>query len=63
MGLKIRTIAITINTIVSAPCDQYRAVTDITIPRARADTKVPLRFPIPPTMTTAKHNKRIESPI
>ena len=63
MGLKIRTIAITINTIASAPCDQYLAVTAMTIPRVTADTKVHLRFPIPPTMTTAKHNKRIESPI
>jgi hypothetical protein len=63
MGLKISTMAITIKTIVSAPWDQYLAVTAITIPRAKADKKVPFRFPIPPTMTTAKLSKRIESPI
>ncbi len=55
-------MAMTMKTIVSAPCDQYRAVTAITIPRAKADTKVPLKFPIPPTMTTAKLSKRTESP-
>ena len=63
MGLKISTMAMTINTIVSAPCDQYLAVIDMTIHKAKAERKVPFRFPIPPTMTTAKLSKRTESPI
>ena len=63
MGRKHNTMAMTIKTIVSAPCDQYRAVKAMTIPRAKAEIKVPRRFPIPPTMTTAKASNKIESPM
>ena len=58
IGLKTKTIAMTINTMVSAPWDQYRAVMDITIPKAKAEMNVPLRLPIPPTMTTANAKRR-----
>ena len=59
----INMMAITIKTIVSVPGDQYLAVKDMTSPRARADTKVPFRFPNPPTMTTEKLNSRTMDPI
>ena len=63
MGRNIKTIAITMKTIVSAPCDQYRAVMDMTIPSPKAERKVPRGLPMPPTMTTANASRRTERPM
>ncbi len=63
MGRKINTMAMTINTMVSAPCDQYRAVMAMTMPREKAEIKVPRRFPMPPTITTANASRRTERPM
>jgi hypothetical protein len=43
----------TTKTMVSAAAGHRRAVTAMTMPNTKAEMKVPVRFPIPPTMTTA----------
>jgi hypothetical protein len=53
------TNAITTKTIVSAAVDQKRPVMAMTIPKTNAATNVPVRFPIPPTITTAKATSRM----
>jgi len=49
---------ITTKTIVSAAGPQSLPVMDMTIPRAKAETKVPFILPIPPSRMTAKLNRR-----
>ncbi len=59
MGLKIKTAAITTYTMASAAGPHSLPVMDITIPRAKAAMAVPVRLPIPPTITTAKQRIRM----